>query len=94
MLRHKSAVHNGFPDPWIPTQHLSDFSCRHVLALPAVRVAQPVEEEPPAVVVAPQRVARAVVQVPLLEHVALELLLRGRRVVVVSRKGFFAWYTD
>lgn len=86
VARQRDAVHGRLADAGVPAQDLGDLGRAHVLALPAESVAEPVEEEPAAVGVAAERVARAVVAVALPEDVVHVLLGRGLLVPVVPRE--------
>lgn len=66
------------------SDHLRYLCGADILSLPSERIAETVQEEPPAIVSPSQRISRAVPQVTLLEDVTNELLLRGIWVVVVA----------
>ena len=87
MARELDTIDNGLQHAGIRPQQVTDLRGGHILPLPAERVAQPVAEEPPALAVAPQRVAGAEVHVALLEDVPGHLLLGGGVVVPVPAEG-------
>ena len=87
MIRQRDAIDGSLKDPRMATEHLGHLGRGHVLALPAEGVSEAVEEEPAAVGIAAQRVARPVPQVALAEDVADVLLVGGVGVLVVAGEG-------
>ncbi|KAK5633357.1 hypothetical protein RRF57_009070 [Xylaria bambusicola] len=96
VTREGYAVHSGLAHPRIFSQDLGDLGSAHVLPLPPEGIPQPIEEEPAAVGVAPQRITRAIVAVALAEDVVHELLGRGLLILEVAgeRGGDGRWLSD
>ncbi len=63
--------------------HQLNLGRRHVLSLPPERVPDAVHEVPVALFVPLQEIARAEIQVPLLENVLEELAVSARLVAVI-----------
>lgn len=84
MMRDTNAVDVRFKDRRVGAKHFGDFIGRHILALPAIRIANAIREEPTALVIPTQHVAGAEPRVALFQNIAHDFAIRCAGVVEVA----------